>query len=176
MAKPNLTRSLLTLFVTPEKAEEIEGDLIEQARAHSRSWLRVQLVQTWFALAFAAFRREPGHTVLLSFTIFELSKSTYHSILYPIRLYVLRDTDLSMDILALVTHACWVLLSYCIGAASAYFLPKYAVRATLGAAFLMLFSSFGIYVVLFVIAPLLTGCFYMHSKRLVQAPLFNKTA
>ena len=72
MTEPNLTRSLLTLFTTPEKAEGIEGDLIEQAPAHGRMWLRVQLVQTWLALAFAAFRQEPGYTIILRFATYQM--------------------------------------------------------------------------------------------------------
>ena len=185
MTEPNLTRSLLTLFTTADKAEEIEGDLIEQSLSHNRLWLRKQLIQTWFALAFAAFRQEPGQTVLLSYAIYVLGRGINSSIVPPIRLYVLRETDLSMSMLMWVHHACWALSGYCIGVALVYFLPKFAVRAALGASFLILLNgleflqygniAFG-YVVLFAIAPLLAGCFHMHRKRLAQAPLLNKTA
>ena len=185
MTKPNLTRSLLTLFTTPEKAEEIEGDLIEQAPAHSRLWLRVQLMQTWFALAFAAFRQQPGHTLVLSYAIYELGRGINNSMVPPIRLYVLRDTDFPMSMLNWVHHACWALTGYYIGVALVYFLPKYAVRVALGASFLIQLNTYGyveygnipsIYIVLFAIVPLLAGCFHMHRKRIVQASLFNKTA
>jgi hypothetical protein len=186
MTEPNLTQSLLTLFTTPEKAEEIEGDFIEQAPAHGRLWLRVQLVQTWFALAFAAFRQEPVHTILLSYAIYELARRIDYSIVNPIRLYVLHDTNLSMTVLVWVSHICWALSGFCIGAALVYFLPKFAVRATLGAAFLILLPEFVKFgqvgnaplsaIVLFAIAPLLAGCFHMHRKRLAQASLLNKTA
>ncbi len=185
MTEPNLTRSLLTLFTTPEKAEEIEGDFIEQTPAHGRLWRRVQLMQTWFALAFAAFRQEPGYTILLSYATNQLIHPIQSFFLYPIRLYVLHDTDLPMSILNWVHHACWALTGYCIGVALVYFLPKFAVRAALGASFLILLNgleflqygniAFG-YVVLFAIVPLLAGCFHMHRKRLAPASLLNKTA
>jgi hypothetical protein len=174
MTEPNLTRSLLTLFTTPEKAEEIEGDLIEQAPAHGRMWLRVQLVQTWLALAFAAFRQEPGYTILLSFATYQLIHPIHSFFLYPVRLYVLHDTYLSMAVLMWVTYACFALAYYCIGAALVYFLPKFAVRASLGGSLIILlpvltnFPLYGIYPLFAMVVPLLTGCFHMHRKRLIQ--------
>lgn len=71
----------------------------------------------------------------------------------------------------LVTHACWVLLGCFIGTASVYFLPEFAVMATLGAAILILLSAIGNaslgYVVLFAIVPLLWLLLYAQQTAII---------
>jgi hypothetical protein len=65
MQKPSLAFTLLAVFTTPEKAAEIEGDLIEESCHCGKRWMRKQVLLVAFSLAGRAIARNPASIVLL---------------------------------------------------------------------------------------------------------------
>jgi hypothetical protein len=59
MPKWSLSASLLTLFASPEHAQSIEGDLLEEARSRGRIWFWSHLVRTTVALWWKGFSDSP---------------------------------------------------------------------------------------------------------------------
>lgn len=88
MADPTLTQTTLALFTTAEKAEEIEGDLIEQAATRGRWWYLLQVKLTAAALFFHGLFREPGKHLLLGYAVYELMLKVNWWLLRPIRLFL----------------------------------------------------------------------------------------
>ena len=59
MSKLSLSATLLTLFTSPEHAQSIEGDLMEEARPRGRIWFRSKVVRTTLALWWKGFSESP---------------------------------------------------------------------------------------------------------------------
>lgn len=59
MPKLSLSATLLTLFTSPEQAQSIEGDLLEEARSRGRFWFWSHLVRTTLALWWTGFSESP---------------------------------------------------------------------------------------------------------------------
>lgn len=56
MPKPSLPLTLLSLFASPDRAQSIEGDLLEEARTRGRLWFWANVLRTTAALWTKAFR------------------------------------------------------------------------------------------------------------------------
>ena len=67
MSKFSLSAMLLTLFTSPEQAQSIEGDLMEEARARGRIWFWSNLVRTALAFWWKGFSESP--LALLGLTV-----------------------------------------------------------------------------------------------------------
>ena len=67
MPKLSLSATLLTLFTSPEHAQSIEGDLLEEARSRGRIWFWSHLVRTTVALWWKASSESP--LALLGLTV-----------------------------------------------------------------------------------------------------------
>ena len=59
MSKLSLSAMLLTLFTSPEHAQSIEGDLMEEARSRGRIWFWSNIVRTTLALWWKGFSDSP---------------------------------------------------------------------------------------------------------------------
>jgi hypothetical protein len=59
MSKLSLSAMLLTLFTSPEHAQSIDGDLMEEARSRGRIWFWLHLVRTALALWWKGFSESP---------------------------------------------------------------------------------------------------------------------
>lgn len=70
MPKPSFAAALLSLFVSPERAEEIEGDLIEQSRSRGGLWYGAQVGQVALALCLRAMAKAPLSVSLIGFAGF----------------------------------------------------------------------------------------------------------
>ena len=57
--KSSLSFTLLTLFTSPERAESIQGDLMEEAQIRGRGWFWSQVIRTTGALCWKGFARSP---------------------------------------------------------------------------------------------------------------------
>lgn len=55
----SLSFSLLTLFTSPERAESIQGDLMEEAQSRGRAWFWSQMIRTTGALCWKGIARSP---------------------------------------------------------------------------------------------------------------------
>ena len=53
--KSSLSFTLLTLFTSPERAESIQGDLMEEAQIRGRGWFWSQVIRTTGALCWKGF-------------------------------------------------------------------------------------------------------------------------
>ena len=73
MAKKSVTYRLLSLFTSSDRADSIEGDLIEERHTHGRLWFAVNVVTTVFALWRQALAFELLRTVALSAVAVALS-------------------------------------------------------------------------------------------------------
>ena len=59
MSKLSLAATLLTLFTSPEHAQSIEGDLMEEARTRGRIWFWSKVVRTTLTLWWKGFSESP---------------------------------------------------------------------------------------------------------------------
>ncbi len=66
--KSSLSFTLLTLFTSPERAESIQGDLMEEAQIRGRGWFWSQVIRTTGALCWKEFARSPF--AVLGLTLF----------------------------------------------------------------------------------------------------------
>ena len=72
MSKPPLTSILLSLFTTPERAESIEGDLMEERLGRGNLWFQLQVIRITFSLFQQSFLQAPLQTSVLSTATFGL--------------------------------------------------------------------------------------------------------
>ena len=94
MHKITFALTLLALFTHPDKAAEIEGDLLEQSRRNGRLWFWLQIKLTCIALFFHTLRTEAGKLLLLSYAAYELVVKLDWWALRPLRFVLWRDLDL----------------------------------------------------------------------------------
>lgn len=73
MAEKSVTYRLLSLFTSPDRAESIEGDLIEERHTYGPLWFAVSVVTTAFALWTQAFALERLRTMALTVVAVALS-------------------------------------------------------------------------------------------------------
>lgn len=83
--------TMLALFTTAERAAEIEGDLLEQARRKGRMWFWLHLKLTCVALFFYGLRQEAGKLLLLSYAIYELGLKLSWWLLNPLTVMLNRS-------------------------------------------------------------------------------------
>ena len=66
MRKPTFTNTLLSLFSTPKRAEEIEGDFLEEENTDGKIWHTLLIANTIFDLYRQALMQAPFKTLLCS--------------------------------------------------------------------------------------------------------------
>lgn len=66
MVEPSVAYRLLSLFTSPERAEAIEGDLLEERPVYGRLWFAVNVVTTTLALWRQAVELELVRTAVLA--------------------------------------------------------------------------------------------------------------
>lgn len=66
MAEKSVAYRLLSLFTSPDRAEAIEGDLLEERHTHGSVWFAINVVTTAFALWKQAVELELLRTTALS--------------------------------------------------------------------------------------------------------------
>ena len=71
MRKPTFTNTLLSLFSTPKRAEEIEGDFLEEENTDGKIWHTLLIANTIFDLYRQAFMQAPFKTLLCSALLVE---------------------------------------------------------------------------------------------------------
>jgi hypothetical protein len=73
VAEKSVTYRLLSLFASPDRAESIEGDLIEERHTYGRLWFAINVVTTALALWRQALALDFLRTVALSVVAVALS-------------------------------------------------------------------------------------------------------
>lgn len=97
MHKITFALVVLSLFTSNEKAAEVEGDLLEQARSRGRIWFWWQLKFVCIALFLHALRQETGKLLLLSYAIYELGLKLNWWALMPLTFWVGRNQMISLS-------------------------------------------------------------------------------
>lgn len=83
MPDPTFVTTLLALFASDEKAEEIHGDLLEERQRRGLLWYCVQVKLTCMALAVESIRRQPV-LALLAYALYELGLKLNWWVLRPL--------------------------------------------------------------------------------------------
>lgn len=166
MHKPSLAFSLLSLFAPPEKAAEIEGDLIEQSRSRGRAWKALHVLLTTVALFRAAVLRNFFFVVLLSYGTYELMAKTFFWGIRPLQVYLLFELALPGSVVRPLIYLLASSAGLFVGAALVRFLPRVGTQVaigTIGLFFLrlaVLQEGFSVYqVLLYGAMPMLLGMF-----------------
>ena len=174
MRNPSMPLVFLALFTTVEKAEEIEGDLLEQAHSHGRLWFIIQLVLTSCALFRQTLLQQPLLVLLPGYGVYELVVKLQLWAIRPLRLYLQHDLDYPATLLSFGTRFVWVISGYLIGMTLVRYLPRTGIHVAIGAhsliitRVLMLHEVATASALLFFITPLLIGGFHAKSRSLYQ--------
>jgi len=176
MPKPSPTLTFLSLFTTVEKANEIEGDLIEQLPHHGKMWFRVHIVLTGLALFRQAILKNPVAVFLLSYATYELMTKALFLGIRPLQRYTLYELDLPGVPVMVLIYLLLFLGPFIVGGALMRFLPRLGIQVAIGAIALfvlrmvVLQEGYSLFqIALFVAAPVLSGSVYIHRKDLEQA-------
>jgi len=84
MPDPTFVTTVLALFASAEKANEIHGDLLEERSRHGVIWYCLQVPITCVQLALEALRRQPV-LLLLAYALYELALKLSWWVLRPLR-------------------------------------------------------------------------------------------
>jgi hypothetical protein len=176
MRKLSIAFSMLSLFATPEKATEIEGDLIEQSRSRGRGWMVYQVLLTSFALFRASVQKNIVYVVLLSYGTYELTAKTFFWGIRPLEAFLFYDLSLPASIERPLIYTLISMSSLVVGAGLVTFIPRLGAQVaigTIGFIFLrlaVLQEGFSIFQVSFYGAvPLLLGAFLANRRDLVRS-------
>lgn len=91
MPDPTFVTTMLALFVSAARANEIHGDLLEQRSRHGVLWYCLQVALTCALLALEAVRRQPA-LLLLAYALYELALKLSWWVLRPLR-HAIHGTD-----------------------------------------------------------------------------------
>jgi hypothetical protein len=119
----------LALFVTPDKAAEIEGDLLEQARGNTL-WFWFQLKLTCIVLFFHNLRTEPGKLLLCGYAVYELLLKFNWWVLNPVRFELRRGLDLNPVQSAWMDNFITVQVAFMMGMLFTLLSPKHGSQIT----------------------------------------------
>lgn len=138
MAEPSLSLSILALFTPPERAAEIEGDLIEQAHSRSSAWFACHVVLTALSLCRAAVARNFLFVALLSYAAYELTAKAFFWGIRPLRWYAEYELGIARLPTVSLTYALVVLFTFAAGGGLVRFLPAFGAQVAVGAIVLFL--------------------------------------
>jgi len=133
MPEPSLSFSLLSLFTTPEKAMEIEGDLIEQAGTRGPFWFGCQVALTSLALFRASMLRNFFVLALMSYAAYELCTKAYFYGIRPLRWYLRSDIGLAYATVTWLTYLLVAMLALTVGGCLVRWVPKLGAQVAIGA-------------------------------------------
>lgn len=119
----------LALFVTPDKAAEVEGDLLEQARGN-KLWFWYQVKLTCIVLFFHNLRAEPAKVLLCGYAVYELMLKFNWWVLNPVRFGLRRGLDLDWAQFAWVNNLILVQATFVMGMMLTMLSPKHGSQIT----------------------------------------------
>ncbi|MES2623874.1 MAG: hypothetical protein V4628_01225 [Pseudomonadota bacterium] len=172
MHKPSVSLVLLAFFTTAEKAEEIEGDLLEQAQIHGKPWFILHVFLTALALGRQTLLQQPLLVLLPGYAVYELVVKLQLWAILPLRRYLQYELDYPATLLLFSTRFVWIITGYLVGMALIRYLPKTGIHVAIGAATLimarvvMLNEVSSISALLFLVMPILLGGFHAKSRNL----------
>jgi hypothetical protein len=159
---------LLSLFTTPDKAAEIEGDLLEQSWVKGRVWFWLQVKLACIALFFHGLRQDAGRVLLFSYAIYELMLKLNWWALNPLRRLLGRSLELDRVQMAMTNNLLNVFVAFCIGMLITRVFAKYAGQIVMLAAFMMLGRTAllqsvpdALEIAIFAMAPAILGALVM---------------
>lgn len=106
---------LLSLFTSTDRAAEIEGDLLEQARTRGNLWFCWQLKLTCIALFLHGLRKDAGKLLLVSYAIYELVLKLNWWALMPLRAALRKGLSLEAAHMPLVNNVIAALVAFTLG-------------------------------------------------------------
>jgi hypothetical protein len=164
--------TLLSLGTTSERAREIEGDLLEQARISGRGWYLRHLWLTAAALLCRSFAKDAVANALLAYAVYELALKLNWWLIRPVRLMLRFDWLLTEPQVALATFLSWTLFAVAIGFALVRTLSSRGFQVGLLAGGLMILRLLildppaGVtQVLVFGLLPLMAACWITHQRR-----------
>jgi hypothetical protein len=170
--------TLLSLGTTSERAREIEGDLLEQARISGRGWYLRHLWLTAAALLCRSLAKDAVATALLAYAVYELALKLNWWLIRPVRLTLRFEWSLTEAQVALVTFGSWTLFAVAIGFTLVRSLSSRGFQVGLLAAGLLVLRTLlldppvGVGQVLgFGLLPLVAACWITHQRRVRGASL-----
>jgi hypothetical protein len=129
---------VLSLFTDADKAAEIEGDLLEQARRHGKLWFWLQVKLTCIALLFHSLRAETAKFLLYGYAVYELVLKFNWLVLNPLRASVRRGFHLDAAQFGVVNNLITVQVAFTLGMALVLLSPKHGSKITAVAAGFMI--------------------------------------
>jgi len=115
MPKPTLPLITLSFFTTPQKAAEIEGDLVEQAYQERKLWFAYQVALTALFLFRSALIRNFFAVALMSYATYEFCTKAYFRGIRPLRWYVEFELGVPSSYSLLLTYALVILVTFLAG-------------------------------------------------------------
>jgi hypothetical protein len=128
MHDTTLALVILSLFTTTDKAAEIEGDLLEQARRRGRVWFWWQIKLTCIALFFHGLWREAGKLLLIGYAVYELVLKLNWWALNPLRFALWRGLDLDASQLPVMDNLVVTLTAFSLAMLSTRLSPGHSFR------------------------------------------------
>ena len=176
MPKPSLALALLSLFTTPEKATEIEGDLLEQSRCYGKLWFVSHVVLTTVALFRAAVVSNLVQVSLLSYASYELTTKAWFFGIWPLRNLLIYELELPRFPAMIPIYLLLFALPFFVAAGLVRFLPRLGAQVAIGAIALfflrlaVLQEGFTVFTVMIYVAlPMLVGSVYANWKSVERS-------
>jgi hypothetical protein len=175
MPKPSFSLSILSLFTTPERAAEIEGDLIEQAHSQGSGWFTYHVVITALSLFRAVVAKNVLLISLLSYASYELCAKVFFLGIRPLRWYLEFEIAFPRTATTSLTYALVVVFMFVVGNGLVRLLPAHGGPVALGTAALfylrlaVLQEGYSVtQATLCVAAPIILGCLLANWLRLSE--------
>jgi hypothetical protein len=138
MHNTTLALVILSLFSDSDKAAEIEGDLLEQARRHGKLWFWLQVKLTCIALFFHNLRKEPAKFLLCGYAVYELVLKFNWWAVNPVRFALWRGLHLDTSQLPVMDNSINTVVAFGLGMLLTWLSPKHGSQITFVAAGFML--------------------------------------
>ena len=132
LAEHSVTYRLLSLFTSPDRAESIEGDLIEERHTYGRLWFAINVVTTALALWRQALALDFLRTVALSVVAVALSCLLCGAL-------ELVRVELALGVSPVTTLLPIPAFAFLLGAGLTRFAPTNGVSAAAAASLVLLF-------------------------------------
>jgi hypothetical protein len=138
MPDTTFAQSLLALFTTPDRAAEIEGDLLEQRRERGSLWFAWQVIATSATLCLAGLRQRGGLLLLIAYATYELVLKLNWMVLLPVKRRMAHEWDLTFLVPELVRNGINGTTNFLLGMLLVRLSPRHGASVVLLAAGLML--------------------------------------
>ena len=164
---------ILSLFCPFDKAQEIEGDLIEQSHRHGTLWFWLNVANTAGALLAQSIRSKLLIVFLCSWATYELAVKVWFYVLRPTYVFLISrvGTSAEFGVTAEVTMAMVILLVA--GFALSRLLPRLGFQICLGTIACMILRMVVLQegisadeAIKYAFAPMLAGCLLSHWLNL----------